>query len=94
MQPLSMLDVDAALRYLIQAEGSDLHLKVPVPPTARIHGHLGPLEGEEGRYAFDFHAISASFRFWVTGGAVTASPSASWWPTGSSATAGMISALH
>jgi twitching motility protein PilT len=43
-----MFDVDAALRYLIQAEGSDLHLKVPVPPTARIHGHLGPLEGEEG----------------------------------------------
>ena len=42
-----MFDVDAALRYLIQAEGSDLHLKVPVPPTARIHGHLGALEGEE-----------------------------------------------
>src|SRR4030081_74194 len=43
-----MFDVDAALRYLIQAEGSDLHLKVPVPPTARIHRHLGPPEGEEG----------------------------------------------
>jgi twitching motility protein PilT len=44
---LSMFDVDGALRYLIQAEGSDLHLKVPAVPTARIHGHLGALEGEE-----------------------------------------------
>ena len=43
-----MFDVDAALRYLIQAEGSDLHLKVPVPPMARVHGQLAPLEGEEG----------------------------------------------
>jgi twitching motility protein PilT len=42
-----MFDIDAALRYLIQAEGSDLHLKVPVPPTARIHGHLSALEDEE-----------------------------------------------
>jgi twitching motility protein PilT len=48
MQAMSMFDIDAALRYLIQAEGSDLHLKVPVPPTARVHGHLSPLEGEEG----------------------------------------------
>src|ERR1700704_2390068 len=47
MQPMSMFDIDAALRYLIQAEGSDLHLKVPVPPTARVHGHLSALEGEE-----------------------------------------------
>ena len=38
-----MFDVDTALRYLIQAEGSDLHLKVPAPPMARVHGHLGPL---------------------------------------------------
>jgi twitching motility protein PilT len=42
-----MFDVDAALRYLIQAEGSDLHLKVPAPPMARVHGLLGPLENEE-----------------------------------------------
>jgi twitching motility protein PilT len=42
-----MFDVDAALRYLIQAEGSDLHLKVPAPPTARVHGRLAALEGEE-----------------------------------------------
>ncbi|MGZ4201300.1 MAG: type IV pilus twitching motility protein PilT [Thermoleophilaceae bacterium] len=43
-----MFDVDSALRYLVQAEGSDLHLKVPVPPMARVHGTLAPLEGEEG----------------------------------------------
>jgi twitching motility protein PilT len=43
-----MFDVDSALRYLIQAEGSDLHLKVPVSPMARVHGQLAPLEGEEG----------------------------------------------
>jgi twitching motility protein PilT len=42
-----MFDVDAALRYLIQAEGSDLHLKVPAPPMARVHGHLAALDGEE-----------------------------------------------
>jgi twitching motility protein PilT len=42
-----MFDVDAALRYLIQAEGSDLHLKVPAPPMARVHGLLGSLENEE-----------------------------------------------
>jgi twitching motility protein PilT len=47
MQPLAMFDIDAALRYLIQAEGSDLHLKVPAAPTARVHGHLSALEGEE-----------------------------------------------
>jgi twitching motility protein PilT len=47
MQSVSMFDVDAALRYLIQAEGSDLHLKVPAVPTARVHGHLSALEGEE-----------------------------------------------
>jgi twitching motility protein PilT len=42
-----MFDVDAALRYLIQAEGSDLHLKVPAPPMARVHGELSALDGEE-----------------------------------------------
>ena len=38
-----MFDVDTALRHLIQAEGSDLHLKVPAPPMARVHGHLSAL---------------------------------------------------
>jgi twitching motility protein PilT len=47
MQKRSMFDVDAALRYLIQAEGSDLHLKVPMPPIIRVHGQLTSVEGEE-----------------------------------------------
>ena len=40
-------DVDAALRYVVEREGSDLHVKVPAPPMARIHGELRPLEGAE-----------------------------------------------
>jgi twitching motility protein PilT len=39
-----MLDVDVALRRLVELEGSDLHLKVPAPPMARVHGVLRPLE--------------------------------------------------
>jgi twitching motility protein PilT len=42
-----MFDVDAALRKLIQEEGSDLHLKVPSPPLMRVHGKLSPLAGGE-----------------------------------------------
>ena len=42
-----MFDVDDALHQLIQAEGSDLHLKVPAPPTLRVHGQLRPVEGAE-----------------------------------------------
>ena len=41
-----MFDVDAALRQVIIAEGSDLHLKVPAPPLARVHGSLEPLPSE------------------------------------------------
>jgi twitching motility protein PilT len=40
-----MFDVDAALRTLVEREGSDLHIKVPAPPMMRIHGELMPLEG-------------------------------------------------
>ena len=39
----AMFDVDECLRHLIQAEGSDLHLKVPLPPNVRVHGVLGPI---------------------------------------------------
>jgi twitching motility protein PilT len=42
-----MFDIDAALRTLIEREGSDLHVKVGTPPTARIHGELVPLEGHQ-----------------------------------------------
>jgi twitching motility protein PilT len=42
-----MFDVDAALRTLVEREGSDLHLKVPSPPVLRIHGELTPLADHE-----------------------------------------------
>jgi twitching motility protein PilT len=42
-----MFDLEGALRYVVSEEGSDLHLKVPSPPLARIHGHLGPIERYE-----------------------------------------------
>jgi twitching motility protein PilT len=44
----AMFDVDEALHQLIQAEGSDLHLKVPAPPIMRVHGELRPIEDAEG----------------------------------------------
>src|SRR5687767_8145261 len=40
-------DIDAALRYVVEREGSDLHVKVPSPPMARVHGELRPIEGSE-----------------------------------------------
>jgi twitching motility protein PilT len=40
-------DIDQALRYVVEQEGSDLHVKVASPPVARIHGELRPLEGAE-----------------------------------------------
>jgi twitching motility protein PilT len=42
-----MFDIDAALRYLVESEGSDLHVKVPAPPMIRVHGELAPLPGAE-----------------------------------------------
>jgi len=40
-----MFDVEAALRALVEAGGSDLHLKVPSPPLIRVDGELRPLPG-------------------------------------------------
>ena len=40
-----MFDLHAALRHLIAAEGSDLHLKVPAPPVIRVHGRMTPIPG-------------------------------------------------
>ena len=40
-----MFDIDAALRHVVELEGSDLHAKVESPPIARVHGELRPLEG-------------------------------------------------
>jgi twitching motility protein PilT len=39
-----MFDLHEALSYVVRNEGSDLHLKVPSPPIARIHGRLQPLD--------------------------------------------------
>jgi len=39
--------VDEALRYVVENEGSDLHLKVGAPPITRIHGALQPIPGFE-----------------------------------------------
>jgi twitching motility protein PilT len=40
-------DIDQALRYVVDREGSDLHVKVDSPPMARIHGALRPIDGSE-----------------------------------------------
>jgi twitching motility protein PilT len=40
-------DVDAALRYVVERDGSDLHLKVDTPPVARVHGDLWALQAAE-----------------------------------------------
>jgi hypothetical protein len=45
-------------------KGEDAPTRVTYVDTRRMH----PIDGEEGRYAFDFHAVSASFRVWATGG--------------------------
>ncbi len=49
-------DVDAALRYVVEREGSDLHVKVPAPPMARIHGELAPVENTTALGAEDTDA--------------------------------------
>jgi twitching motility protein PilT len=42
-----MFDIDSALHTLVEQGGSDLHVKVGVPPTIRLHGDLTPLDGYE-----------------------------------------------
>src|SRR3712207_3805693 len=42
-----MFHVDQALQYVIDTEASDLHLKVPAPPTVRLHGRLSPIPDAE-----------------------------------------------
>ncbi|MCU0313822.1 MAG: type IV pilus twitching motility protein PilT [Solirubrobacteraceae bacterium] len=41
------LDLDAALRYLVANEGSDLHLKAGSPPLTRLDGALRPIGGTD-----------------------------------------------
>ena len=40
-------DIDQALTYMVEREGSDLHIKVDSPPVARVHGDLWALQGSE-----------------------------------------------
>ncbi len=44
---LQQTKVDELVSKLVQAEGSDLHLKVGAPPVIRVHGELEYLEGYE-----------------------------------------------
>src|SRR3954462_5873779 len=37
-------DIDKALTYMVEREGSDLHVKVDSPPVARVHGDLWALK--------------------------------------------------
>src|SRR5690348_9671984 len=57
-----MYDIDSALRTMVERGGSDLHSKVGVPPTIRLHGDLCPLEGAEELQPKDteqaFHEIA------------------------------------
>jgi len=52
-----MFDLNEALRYVVRKEGSDLHLKVPSRPVARIHGHLEPIEEYEPLTAADTERV-------------------------------------
>src|SRR5512132_3628573 len=40
-------DIDSALRYMVEREGSDLHIKADSPPIARVHGDLWALQASE-----------------------------------------------
>src|SRR5947208_4873774 len=40
-------EIDKALTYMVEREGSDLHVKVDSPPVARVHGDLWALQGSE-----------------------------------------------
>jgi twitching motility protein PilT len=42
-----VFSLEDALRWIVANDGSDLHLKVPSPPLARLHGDLRPLDGYE-----------------------------------------------
>lgn len=42
-----MVDVDAALKHMVESGGSDLHIKVPAPPMHRLNGVLEPIPGTD-----------------------------------------------
>ena len=54
-----MLDIDACLRHLVSAGGSDLHIKVPSPPLIRLDGDLVPIPGFDALTPYDTDAAVA-----------------------------------
>jgi twitching motility protein PilT len=56
-------DIDKALTYMVEREGSDLHVKVESPPVARVHGDLWAIQGADPLTPDDtekaFHAIAS-----------------------------------
>jgi len=52
-----VFEIDAALRQLVEAGGSDLHLKVGAPPLMRVHGALGPIPDEPDLRAEDTERV-------------------------------------
>ena len=40
-------DINQALAYMVEREGSDLHVKADAPPVARVHGDLWAVQGSE-----------------------------------------------
>jgi twitching motility protein PilT len=52
-----MFDVHAALHALVEAGGSDLHLKVPSPPLIRVDGELRPLPDTPGLMPGDTESV-------------------------------------
>jgi twitching motility protein PilT len=54
-------DLDAALHETVRLGGSDLHLKVPAVPHARVQGKLIPLEGIGSVRPEDTHHLKDKF---------------------------------
>jgi twitching motility protein PilT len=52
-----MFDLQAALRRVIETEGSDLHLKVPSRPLIRTHGMLEPIPDSDPLSPDDTEAV-------------------------------------
>ena len=56
---VASIDLNDALRHLIEMGGSDLHLKVPSQPLIRLNGELVPIEGSSRLMPEDTEAALA-----------------------------------
>ena len=52
-----MFEIDAALRRLVEANGSDLHLKVGAAPLMRVNGELAPIPDESALRSEDTERV-------------------------------------